>query len=90
MAHLPFKAGKFHTITSCNIGDVVNSSLGTRIPFPRYDKPRAIEEIYRVLEKGGLYIAYDADALFYMPPDMELRIEYPSREQAVLRLWEKR
>lgn len=90
MAHLPFKAGKFHTITSCNIGDVVNSSLGTRIPFPRYDKPRAIEEIYRVLEKGGLYIAYDADAPFDMPPDMELRIEYPSREQAVLRLWEKR
>jgi SAM-dependent methyltransferase len=90
MVHLPFKAEKFHTITSCNIADVVNDSLGTRIPFPREDKPRAVDDIYRVLEKGGLYIAFDENAPFDMPPDMELRIEYPSREHAVLRLWEKR
>lgn len=89
MTHLPFRGETFYTVTSCNISDVVNGSLGTRIPFSLGEKAKASMEIYRVLKRGGLYIAYDVHIPFDLPQGMKLLHEYLPNHP-VLRIWQKK
>ena len=87
--HLPFKDETFFTVTSCHISDVVNGDIGTRIPFPSKEKPKASIEIYRVLERGGLYLAFDTDIAFDLPREMEFLYGCPINYPA-LRVWHKK
>ncbi len=89
MASLPFKDETFYTVTTCNLSDVVNGNIGTRIPFPKEEKPNASRELYRVLERGGLYMAFDEDIPFDLPEDMTLIYENHPR-WTVFRIWQKR
>ena len=89
MTGIPFHDEHFYTVTTCHIGDIVNYNIGTRVPFPNGDKSKAAREVCRVLEKDGLYIAYDAEPVFDFSEDMEFLAAFPSTH-SVVRIWKKK